>query len=100
MTNTGMTVSPGALEGIASGLRGDGHRVCGMAHLLCDDVQMAGSRTLGELLHGTMRWREELMDEGRLLDDLGAIAAGAARAVEDGDAANGAGFGSGLGAVR
>ncbi|SQB95834.1 hypothetical protein [Corynebacterium xerosis] len=94
MTNTGMTVSPAALERMGTGLRGDGHRLSGMAHLLYDDVEMPGSRMLGELLHGALRWREELRAEGQLLDDLGVAAARAARAIDDGDAAHGAAFGT------
>ena len=95
MTNTGMTVSPGALAGLAAGLRGDGHRVGGLAEVLCDDAEMAGSRTFGALIHATALWREELRKEGRILDGLGAAADEVGRAIGAADARNDAAFGAG-----
>ncbi len=89
MTNTDMTVSPGALRGLGEALAVQGHRVRGLRSLLCDDAEMAGSRTWGELMHGALLWREELEAEGDAVEKLGIAAGAIAAGVEDCDGANG-----------
>ena len=89
MTNTGMTVSPGALRELGEALAVQGHRVRGLGFLLDDDAAMTGSRTWGELLHGALLWRGKLEAEGDAVEQLGVNAGIIAAGVEECDAANG-----------
>ncbi|MFL0447505.1 hypothetical protein [Corynebacterium xerosis] len=89
MTNTGMTVSPGALRELGEALAVQGHRVRGLGFLLDDDAEMTGSRTWGELLHGALLWRGKLEAEGDAVEQLGVNAGIIAAGVEECDAANG-----------
>ncbi|MFD8880423.1 hypothetical protein [Corynebacterium xerosis] len=89
MTNTGMTVSPGALRELGEALAVQGHRVRGLGFLLDDDAAMTGSRTWGELLHGALLWRGKLEAEGDAVEQLGVNAGIIAAGVEESDAANG-----------